>query len=115
MLRTFQLTDGFRKEKEILEIIIREDGKELAHEKDIYMFIGSCQHNDGKTTKLKYVGDEMEKIEPIDCFSSTMACLTGAYDILDSIFSDVPELAEMFEEWITSDAYKESRARCIKV
>ena len=96
----------------MLEIIMKENGKEIVHAENAIMYLASVQYANGETGQFlhKDMG-EFVKLDMDDGIASFMALLTGAYRLMDLVFKKAPLVKEMFQEWVESDVYKGTNIR----
>lgn len=96
----------------MLEIIIKENGKEIVHAENAIMYMASIQYADGETGQFLHKDmTEFEKLDMDDAVASFMALLTGVYRLMDAVFEKAPLVKGLFQEWVESDVYKRTNIR----
>ena len=91
----------------MLEIIVREDGKEILHAEDVLMYMASLQHANGDTQQILHKDNaEFAKLSMVDGIADFMAMLTGSYRLMDKVFTEAPYVKELFHEWVDSHDYQ---------
>ena len=96
----------------MLEIIIKENGKEILHAEDVLMYMASIQHANGETQQTLHKDNaEFEKLGMVNGVATFMAMLTGTYRLMDTVFEESPYTKEIFQEWVESNDYQRASVR----